>query len=427
MDFGARGDGLAYDTAALQAAIDACASHRGGGSVIIPATLFLRSHVTLHLEANATLLASPELSTYPAERARWYALLAENATGVALTGAGTIHGQGEKFVERWDDAKNMMVSWNTTGQCSGDECRPRLVGFLDCTDVAVTGVRLVEPAYWCLHLVRCARVLVRGVAITGNFTTPNNDGIDIDGSNDTLVERVRVDTGDDAICPKSTAGPTRNLTVRNSWLRTKSCAVKLGSGSEHDFADLRFEGLEIEDAHRGLGIQLRDQGSVSNIYFANIRMSTRYYDPSWWGRAEPIYITACPRSLGSSLGSIRNVTFVNITAVSENGIFVSGHPQSLVHDLVFDNVSLSMNRWTNHSGGLHDYRPGCQGLVSHNTSGLFMDQIYDVYLRNVSINWGPMKGPNWTPIEVAPLALTRMVIDGLSFTDVHPEAEVSPL
>ncbi|KAF6168310.1 hypothetical protein GIB67_018150, partial [Kingdonia uniflora] len=28
-------------------------------------------------------------------------------------------------------------------------------------------------------------------------------------------------------------------------------------------------------------------GNVSDITFSNINISTRYYDPSWWGRAEP--------------------------------------------------------------------------------------------------------------------------------------------
>ena len=61
---GAKGDGRAKDTRAIQAAIDAAA--RAGGTVRFPAgdyvsgTLRLRSHVTLRLEGEATLLASPD-------------------------------------------------------------------------------------------------------------------------------------------------------------------------------------------------------------------------------------------------------------------------------------------------------------------------------------------------------------------------------
>lgn len=80
-------------------------------------------------------------------------VLAENASDVGITGGGVVDGQGLKFVVTKNERKNVMVSWNQTGECSGDECRPRLVGFLGCRNVHVWNVRLNEPAYWwCVHL-----------------------------------------------------------------------------------------------------------------------------------------------------------------------------------------------------------------------------------------------------------------------------------
>src|SRR5690349_7812914 len=52
-DFGAKGDGVTLDTAALQAAIDAC-NRDQGGTVLVPAGVFvigtveIKSNVTLH-------------------------------------------------------------------------------------------------------------------------------------------------------------------------------------------------------------------------------------------------------------------------------------------------------------------------------------------------------------------------------------------
>jgi polygalacturonase len=103
-------------------------------------------------------------------------------------------------------------------------------------------------------------VLIENVTIYGDFNSPNNDGIDIEGSNNTLIRECHIDTGDDAICPKTKTGSLFNLTVTDCWIRTKSCAVKLGSDSKFSFQALRFERLEIVDSHRGLGLQIRDSG-----------------------------------------------------------------------------------------------------------------------------------------------------------------------
>jgi polygalacturonase len=99
------------------------------------------------------------------------------------------------------------------------------------------------------------------VSIFGDLNSPNNDGIDIEDSNNTVITDCHIDTGDDAICPKSTTGPVYNLTATNSWIRTKSCAIKFGSASFFDFKRLVFDNITIVDAHRGLGMQIRDGGN----------------------------------------------------------------------------------------------------------------------------------------------------------------------
>ena len=75
-DYGAIGDGIALDTRAIQNAIDA-ASKSGGGTVFVPAgkfltgAIFLRDHITLHLDAGATLLGSEKPADYPIVPMRW--------------------------------------------------------------------------------------------------------------------------------------------------------------------------------------------------------------------------------------------------------------------------------------------------------------------------------------------------------------------
>ncbi|CAM6089809.1 unnamed protein product [Calypogeia fissa] len=416
-EFGAQGNGLGFDTVPIQAAIDACASQNGGVVRFPPgryltATIFLKSNITVWIDSGATILGSPYQRDYPPERNRWYVILAEDAENVKVTGGGTIDGQGLEFVTTFDPRMNVMVSWNTTGDCSGDECRSRLIGFVNCKNVKVWDVYLHEPAYWCLNIVRSNDVLIENITIYGDFNSPNNDGIDIEGSNNTVIRGCHIDTGDDAICPKTATAPLYNLTVSDCWIRTKSCAVKLGSGSSFDFHALRFERLKIVDSHRGLGFQIRDSGSVSDVTFANIEIATRCYDPSWWGRAEPIYITACPRNPSTVVGSIAGVQFINISATSENGNFLAGSQSSLLSNVVFHNVSLSYKNSDSPPESLyHDYRPGCQGLVLHPSSGLFMEYASDIIFKDVTLNWAA--NVTWN----LPLELTPTTVGNLKLVD----------
>ncbi len=76
MQFGADATGSVSSTAALQRAIDACAES-GGGRVLFPpgvyltGTLWMRSNVTLEVEAGATLAAHAEVAAFPIWHSKW--------------------------------------------------------------------------------------------------------------------------------------------------------------------------------------------------------------------------------------------------------------------------------------------------------------------------------------------------------------------
>ncbi len=165
-EFGAQGDGMALDTPALQAAIDACAQ-AGGGTVTVPAgqyltgTIFLRDDITLNLESGAVLLGSQDPADYPLTSNRWEgrqqtthsSLIAGNELkNIALVGRGTINGQGETW---WRAYKEKTLA----------HPRPRLIGLADCSNVLIEGITLLNSPAWTVNPVRCENVRITGLTI----------------------------------------------------------------------------------------------------------------------------------------------------------------------------------------------------------------------------------------------------------------------
>ena len=109
--YGAKGDGIFNNTEVFKKAIQLC-SQNGGGMVLVPAGKFftgpihLESNVNLHIEEGAEIMFSTNPSDYPLvvtsfegiEVMNYSPLLyAFQKTNVAITGKGTINGQGNNL------------------------------------------------------------------------------------------------------------------------------------------------------------------------------------------------------------------------------------------------------------------------------------------------------------------------------------------
>ena len=183
-DFGAKGDGQTLDTAALQAAIDAC-NNDEGGTVLVPAGTFvigtteLKSNVTLHLAAQGKLLGIADGRQYFAADkiplsgdstlgdGNVGLLFAVDAENVTVEGPGMIDGQGSQFRS---PVKGAPSSAGITGSH-----RPYHLLFHRCQNLTVRDIFLKDSAYHSMRIIQSRYVYLDGIHIKGRVNH-NNDG-----------------------------------------------------------------------------------------------------------------------------------------------------------------------------------------------------------------------------------------------------------
>lgn len=270
---GAKADGKTLDTAAIQSAIDTCSS-AGGGTVYFPAgtylsgTIFFKSHVSLYLEAGATLLGSTVLDDYPVticdyrsytdnytERSLIYAEKVEN---ISILGRGAIDGQGAAFKDKRTQENPYKM-------------RPYLIRIIESRDVTVRDVTIRDSPMWVQHYLACDDVLIEGITVHSNVAG-NNDGIDIDSCHRVRISNCDIYSGDDAIVLKATSDRAcKDVTVTNCNLRSDCNAFKLGTESNGGFQNIAMSNCTIHDTRlAGIALEMVDGGMLERVSINNV-------------------------------------------------------------------------------------------------------------------------------------------------------------
>jgi hypothetical protein len=407
LDFGAVSDPSHLNTQAIQKAIDA-ANAGGGGRVTVPSGLYitgmiyLKSRVELHLEPGAVLKAAPRPEDHPKRKLnvampwnvgfddddRFHLLAAVNCEDVAITGLGTLDGNGSSFYP----PSAHPLAWPLGYPDARRMCTT--VQIERCQNVRISDISITNVSFWTLHLAESDTVTVRGIRIHNPHNAPNADGIDITGCRGVTISDCHIDTCDDAICLKTfpQGRSCENIVVTNCIIRTNCVGLKLGcTESFQDIRNVMFSNCVVWNSHRAIGIYSLHGKTFENISISNIVCDTRV--PLMFTR--PIHIEASHRAPGADPGRIRNVAVSQFYAKTNGRVLLVAGPGATLEnvslrDITLDYVTVddpalkgatvggaqfaSLNPWV---------RTERAALVAEGVAGLYVDGLRVLWPREV--------------------------------------------
>lgn len=306
--FGATGEGTSMDTVALQRAIDTAAS-AGGGVVTFPpgrylsGSLWLKSHVTLQLEAGATLLGSPNRKDY--RKVNFHGLvLADGQIDIGVRGKGILDGQGKLLAA---DTERLKGESKLPDAKEGQ--RPVIINFRNCTNITVRDITLKDSACWVQEYRDCERLTIENITVR-SLAALNNDGIDIDGCAHVAIRGCDIDSEDDGICLKSDSRGCEDVLVENCRVRSSCNALKFGTASVVGFKNITCRNLEIYDTYiSAIALEIVDGGEMENVHITHVKITDTH---------NPIFIRLGHRNINGPVGSLHGVTLSDITAEIPN-------------------------------------------------------------------------------------------------------------
>ena len=382
--YGAKGDGKAVDTAAIQKAIDAAGKSHGtvvfAPGVYLTGSLFLKSGTEMRVDAGVEIHGVEDQAAYPVMQTRiagvemkWPAALINvyEQSHVKISGKGVIDGDGKMWWDKYwalrKDYEPKGLRWAADYDCQ----RPRLIVIYKSTDVDLQGLELRRSGFWTVHICYSQRVHVDGTTIRNNIggKGPSTDGIDIDSSSNVLVERCDIECNDDDICLKAGRDadglrvnrPTQKIVIRDCTVRGGAAGITIGSETSGGIRDVEAYRIHVLPSVSN-GILFKSAstrgGTIQNIVIHDIDMQgvgtpisiTLNWNPSYSYAKMPEGIANPPDywrvlteavSPEKGLPHFRNVQISNIKAVGAQRAFsVGSYKDSPLQNFEFKNLDI---------------------------------------------------------------------------------------
>ena len=419
LSYGARNDSSKIATKAIADAI-AAATKKGGGTVYFPAgkyltgPIHLKSNITLFIDAGAELHFSDKFDDYlPMVESRYegvdvksfsplfYAYKAENIT---IRGRGLINGHGKKwwdYVEGYkegqprthlqkifDSLNKDIVLPDDPRQMKRGFLRPPFIQPMYCKNVLIEGITIINSPFWTVNPEFCENVTVTGVTIN-NPHSPNTDGINPESCKYVHISNCHISVGDDCITIKSgkdipgrtKATPAENYTITNCTMLSGHGGVVIGSEMSGDVKKITISNCVFDGTDRGIRIKTtRGRGGVvedirvDNIIMKNIREQAIVLDMQ--------YSKTEPEPVSERTPRFRNIHLSNITAQTNEAIYINGLAEMPVEDITFSDIQFDAQKGATikEATGIefHNVRITTKegsSLMAENVNGLVIDNL----------------------------------------------------
>lgn len=339
----------------LQNAIDAAHAAGGGRVALEPGvhatgTLFMKSHVELHIPAGAKIQGSGKVTDYldfrdpgfdavAPENSHKCLIAAAHCENIAITGDGEINGDGPAFYDTHVPEGHFFAK--------PPDPRPRMIQFFDCRNVRFESVSFVDSPGWTFWLIGCVDVKIHGITVTGCQQMINNDGIDIDHCRNVTVSDCVITTGDDCLILRAIRkspehhAVCENVVVSNCILDSRCQTIRVGCPSDDTIRNCSFSNLVIRGSGKqGNGININNPKrylkpgcngylDVHDIVFNNLVIEST---------GVPIWINV---EEGVKLRRLAGITFSNIRIRSEHPCRLKGSPETTIEDIRFSEIRCS--------------------------------------------------------------------------------------
>jgi polygalacturonase len=376
--FGAKGDGKALDTPAINKAIEAVAGV-GGGTVYFPAgtylsySIHLKSKVALFFDQGSILLAADSPipgsgegydlaeSNDPWEKYQdfghnhWHNSLiwGEGLENVALLGPGLIWGKG------------LSRGGNEEPKAERPGAGNKAIALKNCRNVTLRDFSILHGGHFGVLATSVDNLTIDNLKID-----TNRDGIDIDCCRNVRVSNCSVNSPwDDGICLKSSfalgyARATEMVTISNCLVSgsyeegtlldatykqfaadakvPRTGRIKFGTESNGGFKNITIANC-VFDGCNGLALESVDGALLEDVTITNITMRDIV--------SAPIFLRLGSRMRGPEgvpVGSLRRVLISNIVcsnAASHVCSLITGIPEHEIEDLKLSNIVIQ------HQGG----------------------------------------------------------------------------